>query len=316
MSSPTRRKTRNMVKNSNNPNFNEEDNKKKEEDNKKLKAKKQRARQEKNRSNLEKSRLIMEHIPDLPKELRELISTMFPTKLKTSLTRLSNESKTNTYFTIKSSREKTVFFDGQNDTVQQMIKKKENLIKKEKFKIWTEDKLAKPHEIFMRGKIIIITNILGLITDTILLKGLQFQRGRVRQSQYQMLTFTNDEEIQKITSEYKDTFLDKGISINEFKKFINKYLKEKYSPLALTSNRTTTEEMNELVEIIHKEVYEKYEEGLLAENMLNKINLHLDEKNKTIMYTMSIQKDYTGSLQNPSFKEFIWKQIEKKLNIR
>ena len=310
MSSPTRRKTRNMVKNSNNPNI-------KEEDNKKIKAKQQRSRQEENRSNLEKSRLIMEHIPELPKEIIELISLKFPTKLKTSLTRLSNESKTNTYFTIKSSHEKTVFFDGQNDTVQKMIKKKENLIKKEKFKSWTDDKLAKPHEIFLRGKIIVITNILGLITNTILLESSQpFQRGIVRQSEYQMLTFTNDKEIQNIASEYKDTFLENGISINEFKKFINKYLKEKYSPLALKSNRTTTEEMNELVEIIHNQVDEKYEEGLLDENMLNKINLHLEvEDNNKTMYTMSIQKDYAWSLQNPSFKDFIWKQIEKKLNI-
>jgi hypothetical protein len=52
MSSPTRRKTRNMGKNSNNPNI-------KEEDNKKIKAKQQRSRQEENRSNLEKARLIL-----------------------------------------------------------------------------------------------------------------------------------------------------------------------------------------------------------------------------------------------------------------
>ena len=81
MSSSTRRKTRNMGKNSNNPNF-------KEEDNKKIKAKQQRSRQEENRSNLEKSRLIMKHIPELPNDIIDLIASKFPTEVKTSLTRL------------------------------------------------------------------------------------------------------------------------------------------------------------------------------------------------------------------------------------
>ena len=302
MSSSARRKTRNMVKNSNDPKF-------REEDNKKIEAKQQRSIQEEIRSNREKSRLIMKHIPELPNDIIRLISSKFPTEVKTSLTRLSDESKTNTYFTIKSSPRKSLFFDEQTNTVKKMIKKKE-------FKIWTEDKLAKPHEIFKRGKIIVITNILGLITNTILLEGSRpFQKGIVRQSEYQMLTFTNDEEIQNIASEYKKTFLENGISINEFKKFINKYLKEKYSPLALKSNWKTTAEMNELVEIIHNEVDKQYKKGLLDKNFLKKINLHLEDNKNTMMYTFSIQKDYAWSLQNPSFKEFIWEQIQKKLNI-
>jgi len=135
------------------------------------------------------------------------------------------------------------------------------------------------------------------------------------QSEYQRLTFENDDEIHKLISEYKDTFLKYGVSINEFKEFISDYLKKKYAPLAIKSNWKTTKEMNEIIDIMHDKLDKQYEIGLIDRKTLDQIKLHFEDDTKSTIPLFSIQKDYAWSLQNPCFEKFIWNQVKNKLNV-
>jgi hypothetical protein len=298
----------------------EEENKQKErQDELRRNKEKNIARRAKIRSNEKKASEALKHIHELPNDIIELIASKFPKKLKNELTRLSNESKRDTYFKIKSSSKKRSFFDNQTHEVKTMIEKKKIMIKKKEFQDWAKGKLSKPIKILDRGKIVVEKNILGLITNTILIRGyygdVPFRRGHVMQSEYQRLTFENDDEIHKLISEYKDTFLKDGVSINEFKEFISDYLKEKYAPLAIQSNWKTTKEMNEIIDIMKDKLNKKNKIGLIDRKTLDQYHLHFEDDTKSTIPLFSIQKDYAWSLQNPCFEKFIWNQVKNKLNI-
>ena len=277
----------------------------------------EKIRRETNRKNAEKRVMeekrrneqaaeMMRLIPKLNIDMIDEIRKHLPLKTQNELKQLSNKSKEEKYFTLKSQNEKDKFFHNQTTSVQQQIRENE-------FDTWiTETENSNP-----QGGNIIKKIFKGLTTNKILFNNSEFDKTNTKSKEYVRLTFEMDNELQEIIEKYKTTF-QANIKPTNFKRLIFKYLKLKYNEYVIVYYRHITERMRKLVNEVLKEIEEEYEDDTETKiKILQNFKLEYDENNGAIWpiyitYAVSLRSDKKSE---DFFRANIWREVQKKLNL-